>query len=44
MRPPVSGAVRRRLVELYEPEVARLVRMAPDIELELWPDFKGVRT
>jgi hypothetical protein len=37
----ISAEARRRLVELYEPEVARLVQMEPDIDLELWPDFKG---
>jgi hypothetical protein len=38
-RPPVSAATRRRLVELYAPDVARLARIAPEIDLELWPDF-----
>ena len=40
-RPPVSAATRHRLVELYEPEVAGLARMVPEIDLDLWPDFAG---
>jgi hypothetical protein len=40
-RPPISGAARRRLVRLYEPDVARLARVVPEIDLELWPDFAG---
>jgi hypothetical protein len=40
-RPSLSAGAHRQLVELYQPEVAKLVRMAPDIDLELWPDFSG---
>ena len=40
-RPPISAEARRRLVELYQPEVARLAQMLPEIDLELWPDFTG---
>jgi hypothetical protein len=40
-RPAISDTARRQLLELYEPEVARLARMAPNIDLELWPNFRS---
>ena len=46
----VSGAkldldpeARRRLVELYAPDVDDLVGMFPDLDLALWPNFAGDR-
>jgi len=41
-RLPISDEARRQLVDLYEPDVARFARMAPEIDLGLWPDF-GLR-
>jgi hypothetical protein len=38
-RPPISDATRRRLVELYRPEVTRLAQMVPEIDRGLWPNF-----
>ena len=32
---------RRRLVELYAPDVAELARMFPDLDVGLWPNFSG---
>jgi hypothetical protein len=40
-RPSLSDATRRRLVELYQPEVTRLAQAIPEIDLGLWPDFAG---
>lgn len=32
---------RRRLVELYQADVARLVGLEPQLDLDLWPHFRG---
>ncbi len=40
-RASISDATRRRLVERYEPDVAKLVRVAPEIDRGLWPNFAG---
>jgi hypothetical protein len=41
--PPVlEDDVRRRLVDLYEPDVSALVRDVPDLDLRLWPSFAGI--
>jgi hypothetical protein len=32
---------RRRLVDLYGPDVAELVRLVPDIDLARWPNFRS---
>jgi sulfotransferase family protein len=34
--------VRRRLVELYAPDVRALSRSVGDLDLDLWPNFRGV--
>lgn len=34
--------VRRRLVELYSPDVRALASRFPDLDLSLWPNFSGV--
>jgi hypothetical protein len=34
--------VRRRLVELYAPDVGALTKCFPDIDLGLWPNFIGI--
>jgi hypothetical protein len=34
--------VRRRLVELYEPDVRALSQCLPDLDLSLWPNFTGI--
>ena len=34
--------MRRRLVEVYEPDVPALVQRFPDIDLGLWPNFAGI--
>ena len=34
--------VRRRLVELYSADSAMLCRRFPDIDLELWPNFRAI--
>lgn len=35
----IDPQARRRLAELYRPDVARLVSMVPGIDLSLWPNF-----
>jgi hypothetical protein len=32
---------RRRLVDLYAPDVAELVGLVPDIDLARWPNFRS---
>ena len=34
--------VRRRLVELYAPDVRALLRAVPDLDLGLWPNFADI--
>jgi hypothetical protein len=34
--------VRRRLVELYTPDVRALSQCFPDLDLSLWPNFRGI--
>ena len=34
--------VRRRLVELYAPDVRALTKCFPDLDLDLWPNFVGI--
>ena len=36
---PLAEDARRRLVELYAPDVDRLMAQFPDLELSLWPNF-----
>jgi hypothetical protein len=38
----LSEPQRRELVLAYAPEVARLKRLVPDLDLTLWPDFADV--
>ncbi len=38
----LSEDVRRRLVELYAPDVRALSTRFPDIDLSLWPNFSGL--
>jgi hypothetical protein len=38
----LEGEVRRRLVELYTPDVSSLSDCFEELELDLWPDFAGV--
>ena len=40
--PDLDEDVRRRLVQLYEPDVRALSRRFPDLDLSLWPNFSGV--
>ncbi len=40
-RPKLGSDVRRRLVEIYAPDVAELAAAYPDLDLDLWPDFAG---
>ncbi len=40
--PDLEEDVRRRLVEVYEPDVRALVQRFPEIELGLWPNFAGI--
>jgi hypothetical protein len=40
--PDLEEDVRRRLVQLYEPDVRALSRRFPDLDLSLWPNFDGV--
>jgi Sulfotransferase family len=43
-RVALPEAERRRLLEFYRPEVERLVQLAPEIDIELWPNFaRGAR-
>lgn len=35
----LAGDARRRLVELYAPDVAELARVVPDLDLGLWTNF-----
>lgn len=37
-----SEDLRRRMVELYQPDVSALARSVPDLDLGLWPDFARV--
>ena len=37
--PPVADDTRRRLVELYAPDVAALATRLPQLDLSLWPNF-----
>jgi hypothetical protein len=34
---------RRRLVDLYAPDVDELVSLFPDVDRSLWPNFSGLR-
>lgn len=38
----LAGDVRRRLIQLYEPDVRALSRRFPDLDLRLWPNFSNV--
>jgi hypothetical protein len=40
-KPPVPDAVRTQLVDLYGPDVERLARRYPDLDVGLWPNFAG---
>ena len=40
--PELEEDVRRRLVEVYEPDVRALVQRFPEIDLGLWPNFAGI--
>ena len=40
--PELEENVRRRLVEVYEPDVRALVQRFPEIEPGLWPNFAGI--
>jgi hypothetical protein len=35
--------VRKRLVDVYEPDVRDLVKQFPDLDLRLWPNFSDIR-
>jgi len=35
----LDDTARRRLVEIYAPEVAELAQLVPDLDLALWPNF-----
>jgi hypothetical protein len=37
-----SEELRRRMVDVYQPDVHALVRHVPDLDLELWPNFARV--
>jgi len=37
----IDSDVRRRLIDLYTPDVAALSRRLPDLDLGLWPNFSG---
>jgi hypothetical protein len=34
--------VRRRLVQLYSPDVLALSKCFPDLDIGLWPNFNGI--
>lgn len=40
--PELEEGVRRRLVEVFEPDVRALVQRFPEIDLGLWPNFAGI--
>ena len=40
-KPALSADARRRLAELYAPDVEQLVARYPEIDLRLWPNFGG---
>jgi hypothetical protein len=40
--PDLDEDVRRRLVQVYEPDVRALAQRFPDIDLGLWPNFAGI--
>jgi hypothetical protein len=39
--PEFDEEVRRRLVDVYAPDVRALAEHFPDIDLGLWPNFAG---
>jgi len=39
---PIDDDVRKRLTELYKPDVVSLAQRFPDIDLSLWPHFSGL--
>jgi hypothetical protein len=40
----LNEATRRELTALYRPEVRRLVELAPEVDLALWPNFRALAT
>ena len=40
--PDLEEDVRRRLVQVYEPDVRALAQRFPEIDLGLWPNFAGI--
>lgn len=41
-KPPLSAALRASLVDAYREDTSRLVTDFPQIEVELWPNMKGL--
>jgi hypothetical protein len=39
-KPDLSPDARRRLLDLYAPDVERLAKLLPDLDLDLWPDLR----
>lgn len=40
--PPLDPDVRRRLVDIYTPDVTALARLLPDVDVSLWPNFPAL--